>query len=48
MLFYIKERLAMEQNKNTTQTFDLTGWFEIDGDVDDFIFYSETPKISEK
>lgn len=38
----------MDQNKNSIQTADLAGWFEIDGDIDDFIFYSETPEISEK
>jgi len=38
----------MEQNKTLIPAIELSGWFEIDGDVDDFIFYCETPKISEK
>ena len=48
LITFIKERQLMEQNKNLMPAIELSGWFEIDGDVDDFIFYSETPKISEK
>ena len=38
----------MEQNKTLIPAIELAGWFETDGDIDDFIFYSETPRISEK
>ena len=38
----------MEQNISNTENFDLSGWFKVGGDIDDFIFYSETVHPSEK
>ncbi len=29
-------------------TADFSDWFEVKGDIDDFIFYADEPQISEK
>lgn len=38
----------MQQNENCSNKLDFSAWFDVKGDVDDFIFYCENPEQSEK
>jgi len=38
----------MKQNENYANSINFADWFEVNGDIDDFIFYCETTQTSEK
>ncbi len=45
---FCKESLSMKQNENYANSINFADWFEVSGDIDDFIFYCENFQISEK
>ena len=38
---HFKESLSMKQNDNYANSINFADWFEVNGDIDDFIFYCE-------
>ncbi len=40
--------MAIYQQNDSSDYERLSGWFEVEGDIDDFIFYVEVPNPSEK
>ena len=38
----------MESQHDHYITADFSDWFEVKGDIDEFIFYTDEPQISEK
>lgn len=38
----------MQDDMNYERDIGLSGWFEVEGDLDDFIFYDDRAQTSEK
>jgi len=43
-----KESILMKQDENCANSSGFADWFQVGGDIDDFIFYCDTAYTSEK